>query len=61
VVGRIAAVVEKFIGEASSIAAWLRCQPLLDRAAGLLPAEPRIRAPMVTAPGPAESAGVRDG
>ena len=52
---------ETAIGEASTIAARLRCQPLLDRAADLLPAEPRIRAPMVTAPGPGESAGVHDG
>ena len=34
---------------------------LLDRAADLLPAEPRIRAPMVTAPGPEETATARDG
>jgi MFS family permease len=33
---------------------------LLDRAADLLPAEPRIRAPMVTAPGQQESATARD-
>ena len=52
---------ETAIGEASSIATRLHCQPLLDRAADLLPAEPPIRAPMMTAPGPAESAAVRDG
>jgi hypothetical protein len=33
------------IGEARDIAGCLRCQPLLDRAADLLPAEPQIRAP----------------
>jgi class 3 adenylate cyclase/tetratricopeptide (TPR) repeat protein len=32
------------IGEAREIAGRLRCQPLLDRAADLTPAEPRIRA-----------------
>ena len=32
------------IGEARDIASSLRCQPLLDRAADLTPAEPRIRA-----------------
>ena len=36
-------------------------RPLLDRAADLSPAEPQIRTPMVTAPGPEESAVVRDG
>ena len=49
------------ISEACGIARRLRCQPLLDRAAGLLPAEPRIRVPMVTTHGPEESANVRDG
>lgn len=49
------------IGEARDIAERLGCQPLLGRAADLRPAEPRIRAPMVRAPGPEESAGVRDG
>ena len=38
-----------------------RVQLLLGRAADLSPAEPRIRAPMVTAPGPGESAAVGDG
>ena len=52
---------ETAIGEASGIAAGLRCQPLLDRAAELPRAEPPIRAPMVTAPGPEESAAVRGG
>ena len=52
---------ETAIGEASGIATRLRCQPLLDRAADLLPEEPPIRAPMMTAPGPEESAAVRDG
>jgi class 3 adenylate cyclase len=49
------------VDEACDIAGRLRCQPLLDRAADLLPAEPRIRVPMVTTPGPQESADVRDG
>ena len=49
------------IGEARDIAQRLGCQPLLDRAADLSPAEPQIRAPMVTAPGPGQSAAVRDG
>jgi hypothetical protein len=49
------------IGEARDIAQRLGCQPLLDRAADLSPAEPQIRTPMVTAPGPEESAVVRDG
>jgi hypothetical protein len=49
------------IGEARDIAGCLRCQPLLDRAADLLPAQPRIRAPMVTVPGRQQSAPVRDG
>ena len=45
---------EAAIAEALDIACRLRCQPLLDRAAGLLAAEPRIRPAMVTAPGPGE-------
>jgi hypothetical protein len=49
------------IAESRDIADRLRCQPLLDRAADLLPAEPRIRVPMVRAPGPEESATARDG
>ena len=49
------------IGEARDIAERLRCLPLLGRAAALSPAKPRIRAAMVTAPGPGESAAVRDG
>jgi class 3 adenylate cyclase/predicted ATPase len=49
------------IGEARDIGQRLGCQPLLDRAADLFPAEPQIRTPMVTAPGPEESAVVRDG
>ena len=49
------------IGEARDIAQRLGCRPLLDRAADLSPAEPQIRTPMVTAPGPEESAAVRDG
>jgi hypothetical protein len=52
---------ETAIGEASGIATRLGCHPLLDRAADLSRAEPRIRAPMVTAPRPEESAAVRDG
>ena len=52
---------ETAIGEASGIAARLRCQPLLDRAADLPCAEPRIRAPTVTASGPEVSAAVRAG
>jgi hypothetical protein len=52
---------ETSISEARDIAGRLRCQPLLDRAAGLTPAELRIGAPMVTAPGPEESATARDG
>jgi hypothetical protein len=49
------------IGGARDIAGCLRCQPLLDRAADLLPAEPRIRGSMVTAPIRQQSAPVRDG
>ena len=49
------------IGEARDTAGRLCCQPLLDRAADLLPAEPRIRGPMVTAPVRQQSAPVRDG
>jgi hypothetical protein len=49
------------IGEARDIAQRLGCRPLLDRAADLSPAEPQIRTPMVAAPGPEESAVVRDG
>jgi class 3 adenylate cyclase/predicted ATPase len=49
------------VDEACDIARRLRCQPLLDRAADLLPAGPRIRAPVVTAPGPEGSANIRDG
>ena len=32
------------VGEARDIASRLRCQPLLDRAADLMAAEPRVRA-----------------
>jgi hypothetical protein len=49
------------IGEARDIAERLGCQSLLGRAADLPTAEPRIWALMVTAPGPGESAAVRDG
>ena len=49
------------IGEARDIAGCLRCRPLLDRAADLLPAEPRIRGSMVTAPVRQQSAHVHDG
>jgi hypothetical protein len=49
------------IGEARDIAGRLRCQPLPDRAADLLPAEPRIQGSMVTAPIGQQSAPVRDG
>ena len=49
------------IGEARDIAQRLGCRPLLDRAADLSPAEPQIRTPMVTVPGPEESAAVCDG
>jgi hypothetical protein len=49
------------IVEARDIAGRLRCQPLGDRAADLLPAEPRIRVAIVTTHGPQESANVRDG
>ncbi len=49
------------VSEARDIAHSLRCQPLLDRAADLLPAEPRIRVAMVTTHGPEQSANVRDG
>ena len=49
------------IGEARDIAQRLGCRPLLDRAADLSPAEPQIRTPMVTVPGPEESAAVGDG
>jgi hypothetical protein len=52
---------ETAIGEARGIAQRLRCQPLLDRAADLSPAEQRMRAPMVTAPGSEEPASARDG
>jgi hypothetical protein len=38
-----------------------QCQLLLDRAADLLPADPRIRGPVVTAPIRQQSAPVRDG
>jgi hypothetical protein len=48
------------LGEARDIAGRLRCQPLLDRAADLLAAEPGIRGWMVAAPIGQESA-VRDG
>ena len=53
--------VEAAIAEARNIAGHLRCQPVLDRAEGIQPAEPRIRVPMVTTHGPEESADVRDG
>jgi hypothetical protein len=49
------------IGEARDIAERLRCQPLLDRAADLSAAEPRIRAQKVTAPASEESASARGG
>jgi len=49
------------IGEAYDIAQRLRCPPLLDRAADLSPAEPRIRAAKVTAPGSEEPVSARDG
>jgi hypothetical protein len=49
------------IGEAREFVGRLRCQPLLDRAADLVPAEPRIRGSMVTAPVRQQSAPVRDG
>ena len=49
------------IGEARDIAGCLRCRSLLDRAADLLPAEPRIRGSMVTAPVRQQSAHVHDG
>ncbi len=52
---------EVTIGEARAIADRLRCQPLLDRAARLLLAEPRIRAAMVPAPGQEESAAAPEG
>jgi class 3 adenylate cyclase/predicted ATPase len=52
---------EAAIAESRDIADRLHCQPLLDRAADLLPAEPRIRVPIVTTHGPQESANVRDG
>jgi class 3 adenylate cyclase/predicted ATPase len=46
---------EAAIAEARDLASCLRCQPLLDRAADLIPAESRVRAPMVAPPGPEES------
>ena len=49
------------ISEARDIAGCLRCQPLLDRAVDLLPAQPRIRGSMVTEPVPQQFAQVRDG
>jgi len=49
------------IGEARDIAERLGCPALLSRAADLRPADPRIWAPMVTAPGPGKSAAVCDG
>ncbi|MGH3172955.1 MAG: hypothetical protein ACRDPF_03700 [Streptosporangiaceae bacterium] len=48
------------ISEARAIAGRLRCQPVPDRAAGLMPAELRIGVPVVTAPGPEESVTARD-
>jgi hypothetical protein len=48
------------IDEARDAVGRLHCQPLLDRAVDLPHAAPRIRAPMVTAPGPEESAAARD-
>jgi hypothetical protein len=54
-------VAETATGEARGIAQRLRCQPLLDRAADLSPAESRIRAPIVTEPGAGKSAAVRHG
>jgi hypothetical protein len=52
---------EAAIGEARDIAGRLRCQPLPHRAADLLPAEPRIRGSMVSAPIRQQSEAVRDG
>ena len=49
------------IGEARDIAERLGCHPLLGRATDLSRAEPRIKAPMVTAPGLEESAAAGDG
>ena len=49
------------IGEARDIAGCLRCQPLLDRAADLRHAEPRIRGSIVTAPVRQQTSHVRDG
>jgi hypothetical protein len=49
------------IGQARDIVGRLRCPPRLDCAADLLPAQPRIRAPMVTAPSPGQSTPARDG
>jgi hypothetical protein len=48
------------ISEARHTAGRLRCQPLPGRAADLTPAELRIGVPVVTAPGPEESATARD-
>jgi class 3 adenylate cyclase/predicted ATPase len=52
---------EAAIGEARDIAERLGCEPLLGRAADLSGAEPRIKAPMVTAPGPEQTAAAGDG
>jgi len=49
------------VGEARDIAGRLRCQPLLDRAADLVPAELRIGGSMVTACIRQQSASVCDG
>ena len=46
---------EAAVGEARDIAGRLRCQPLLDRAADLTPAEPQIRVPNSATNGPEES------
>jgi len=52
---------EAAVAEARNIADCLRCQPLMDRTAGLASAEPRVRASVVTSFGPGESAPARDG
>jgi class 3 adenylate cyclase/tetratricopeptide (TPR) repeat protein len=49
------------ISEAVGVAQRLRCRPLLDRAAVLLPAEQRIQAPMAGAPSPETSVPAGDG
>jgi hypothetical protein len=49
------------ISEVSDIVGRLRCQPLLDRAAGLSLPESPIEASVRTAPGPEEPGPVGDG